>query len=433
MNLEEALSAFPPQSPYRQIIPGLLDIKESVRKEALDRLRKLEREQTAEDVMATTWRHSETEALALIAAAIYLPFPPPEHDWEDAVHDLIFPLVRSPHPALIPLARQAYPRLSGRAKCAILAVLGACGTREAADAFLDCVRKAGWPDGVYQRVFTELPKLADHAHALLPDLIEVAGPNLGGITDFFVSAVAAGKVDLSAGKFATFGPFVGKQLQMAIEAAEKRPPGNGIGWRFSEEYWHVRQPAGCWLDIAGYLKTDMVEPLLQYALQLPDPLLVMYALISLLRRGSTVAPSALQRVAACHETREYLFNSLKGMDQLALFPASFRTWDAFAAANMTSWLLYPTELGREPDALEKMAIFTSDKPEGEVALYVWRFRTEDGPWYAAVSGPHLRKGEPEPLHGDLTFSRFDEWDNATPEEHAEAVLETLEEWRRAKT
>jgi hypothetical protein len=105
---------------------------------------------------------------------------------------------------------------------------------------------------------------------------------------------------------------------------------------------------------------------------------------------------------------------------------------AFAAANMVTWLLYPTELGREPDQLEKMAVFTARKPDGDVALYVWRFRCGDGPWYAGVSGPYLRDGVPKLLHGDLTFSRFDEWSKATAERHSEAVLENLDGWRLAK-
>lgn len=129
----------------------------------------------------------------------------------------------------------------------------------------------------------------------------------------------------------------------------------------------------------------------------------------MLRRGGKVTQSALRQVAAGHETRVLLFQLLEGLGRLDLFPPLFRTWGAFAAADMVNWLLYPAELGREPDKLQQMAVFTSTGPEGELALYVWRFRSEDGPWYAGVSGPYLREGEPSPSHGRLTFSRFDEW------------------------
>src|SRR5262249_44097572 len=96
------------------------------------------------------------------------------------------------------------------------------------------------------------------------------------------------------------------------------------------------------------------------------------------------------------------------------------------------WLMYPTELGREPDQLQKMAEFVRNAAEGKLALYVWRFRSDGEPWLASVSGPYLRVGKPEPLHGDSTFSRFDKWDAATAEGHAAAALETLEDWRRVR-
>lgn len=297
-----------------------------------------------------------------------------------------------------------------------------------------CIREHGWPAGVYQRVFTELPKLIDHADVLFPDLILLAGPNIGGVTDLLLTTLAQGKLDLAGGKIdlETIAPFVVKQLQKALKSAGKHQRTEGVAWRFAEKYWDVRRDAGCWLDIAGYLKEPALEPLLEQAVQLADPRLVAFAAVSLLRRGSEVVRPVLHRVAACHETRELLFVLLQNLGRLDMFPRKYRTWDAFAAANMVNWLLFPTELGREPEQLEKMAVFTSTTPEGELALYVWRFRSDDGPWYTGVSGPYLREGEPGPLHGGLTFSRFDEWDKATAEQHVKAVVATLVEWRRAK-
>ncbi|HYT90514.1 MAG TPA: hypothetical protein VEL76_17540 [Gemmataceae bacterium] len=435
MNLKEALAAFPPKSPYRKLLPALLDKDAEVRDKAYDRLEDLDQLDPGEDPIATTWKHGEAEALALLNAAVGLPFPPPRVEWEDVVHELIFPLVQSPYPTLAAPAREAYPHLSGRAKCAILALLGACGTREAAEGFMACIREHGWPaGGVYSRVFTELPKLLDHADILFPELIQLAGPCIGGIVDVFLAAVAQGKLDLASGKsdLEAIAPLAVKQLKQVLKAAARYQRKEGVAWRFSEKYWDVRQHAGSWLDIAGYLKSPALDPLLKEAVQFTDPRLAAFAAISVLRRGGKVAKSVLQRIAACPETCELLFELLRGLNKLDLFPPKYRTWDAFAAANMVNWLMYPTELGRQPDQLKKMAVFISTSPEGERALYVWRFRSDDGPWYAGVSGPYLREGEPGPLHGGSTFSRFDKWGQATAEEHAAAVLETLDEWRKAK-
>ncbi len=434
MNLKQALVALPAKSAFREVLPGLLSKSQDVWEEAYNRLRELDDLGLNEDPMATTWKHSEPEALAVLKAAVSLPFAPPKHDWKDAVHDLIFPLVRSPHARLLPIARDAYPRLTERAKCGILSLIGAIGTREAAKVFVDCIREHGWPASVYSRVFTELGKLVDHADVLFPDLILLAGPNLGGVTDVLISGLVEGKIDLAASKFdlEPIAPAVIKHLQKSLKLAGKYQRGSGVAWRFHEKYFEVRRDAGCWLDIAGYLKSAALEPLLEQALDLSDPRLLAFASASLLRRGAKVGKTVLNRVASCHETRELLFVLLQNLGRLELFPSKWRTWNAFAAANMVRWLIYPTELGREPDDLQKMAVFTMKKAEGELALYVWRFRSDGGPWYAGASGPYRREGEPSPLNGGLTFSRFDEWDKATPEGHAEAVVETLAEWKRER-
>jgi hypothetical protein len=98
---------------------------------------------------------------------------------------------------------------------------------------------------------------------------------------------------------------------------------------------------------------------------------------------------------------------------------------------MVQWLKYPTELGREPDVLEKMATFDAHREGGPVVLYVWRFSDHEGRLCAAVSGPYPRDGVPGPVSGASTFSRFERWETATAAEHAQAVLDTLREWHES--
>jgi hypothetical protein len=279
-----------------------------------------------------------------------------------------------------------------------------------------------------------LLKLLDHGDVLFPDLIRLAGANIGSVTDVVLAGMTQGKLDLAAGQvdFEAIAPLAAKQLKRLLKSAAKQQRPGGVGWRFVEKYFYLRQQAGAWLDLAGYLRSPALEPLLHEALELSDPRLVAFAAVALVRRGMDVAKAPLLHVAACHETRALLFDSLQRLGRLDLFPARFRTWDAFAAADMVNWLMHPAELGREPDQLEKMAVFVSDKRKNQRFLYVWRFCTEGGPWYASTSGPYLRDGEPVPLHGDLTFSCFDEWAKASAADHAETALTTLAKWRKAE-
>ena len=66
-----------------------------------------------------------------------------------------------------------------------------------------------------------------------------------------------------------------------------------------------------------------------------------------------------------------------------------------------------------------------------MVVYVWRFRTGDEPWLAAISGIYPASPPEGPISGSDTFSRFAPWDSASAEEHALAILEHLAEWRRA--
>ena len=415
LDLKTAVAGVPAASPYRKLLPRLLHADEEVREKALSRVGDIDDRKIG-----------KREALGLLRAAVGLTFPPHELEWHDTAHDLIFTLVKSPHPELVPIGRDAYPRLSDRAKCGVLAMFGACGTREAARAFIACVREHGWPR-CYGRVFTELRKLARFADVLFPELIERAGPNLGGVTDVLIDGLASRRIDASRIKLEPIAPLVVKSLRAALTRAAKHQRAHGTLWRFGERYYETRQATGAWLDVAGYLRSPALAPLLRKGLAMRDPKLALFAAIATLRRKGRVPAPVIERIAASHETREMLFAKLEELDKLKLFPAAWRTWDAFAASHMVAWLLYPSELGHEPDEIEQMAVFKS----GTRALHVFRFR-DKATWYAGVAGPFVHRGAPRPLHGHLTFSRFDKWASATAEDHALAVLKTLKSWQAAR-
>ena len=126
-----------------------------------------------------------------------------------------------------------------------------------------------------------------------------------------------------------------------------------------------------------------------------------------------------------------MFEGLRALRMERRFPKRWRTWEAFAAAGMVEWLMFPSELGREPDDLELHLREWVDRGK-KSSVYVWRFRVKGEPWMAAVSGPYTLRGQPQPGHGPLTFSRFDKWDDATAEEHLERCAGTVADWAAAR-
>ncbi|MFT3712676.1 MAG: hypothetical protein QM817_33925 [Archangium sp.] len=167
--------------------------------------------------------------------------------------------------------------------------------------------------------------------------------------------------------------------------------------------------------------------ILRATLKYPHAWPRVFAVASLLRRKEAVSDEVIAGIAADATVRTTLYSLLKGLKASKRIPAAQRSRDAFAEADMVQWLSHPGELGRPPDALEKMAVFTTKKQ----VLYVWRFKS-NGTWKASTSGVYELNAPEGPLSGSSTFSSFEDWSSNDAEGHANEILETLGKWARAK-
>ena len=196
-------------------------------------------------------------------------------------------------------------------------------------------------------------------------------------------------------------------------------PGHDV---WADDYAKHRRNAARLLESFACLPPADVDDLLAGALALDDPKLVSAAAVSLLDHGRSVPADAFARGAASPEVRAALYDALARRKQLALFPAQYATQDALAESAMVRWLAVPTELGRAPDAIERMKTIAVDTPEGPAELYLFRFRTNaphwaagDG-WIAGIAGPFPRGDRPT-THAPGTFSDFERWDSREADEH----------------
>lgn len=218
------------------------------------------------------------------------------------------------------------------------------------------------------------------------------------------------------------------------EALLARQQPEGIGWMWDEDYTPLRYEAELLLDLIGHLPTPDADAALREALAFRDPQLRFWVVLGLLRQGKDVEQAVIDELAARHVVRNKLFHLLTEADMADRFPREFATQEAFAVADMVDWLTYPTELAREPDAIEQMAVVSEDlgEPIGLADYFVFRFRTlpphwaaEQG-WMSGVSGPYPRAEEPTPDAQGQTFSTFQPWGEATPEQLVKEVQELFE-------
>ena len=268
-----------------------------------------------------------------------------------------------------------------------------------------CQRGVGAGQGLHP---TGLCGHLDRANVLFPVLFECAGESQLEVGNVLLAALS--KQKLSPDTLRSLVPSIVRSLDEAVAGAKERETTQGVAWRFEDDYRPFRSRAGFFGDLAGFLPAQDVVPSPERAVASVDPWIAVFAAISLLRLGVEVAGRTLERIAANHEVRVVL--------------------DAFAAADMVGWLKYPTELGREPNTLERMEVFQAQGDDGPEVLSVWRFSDDERDPCAGISGVYAKEGVPGSVQGSATISKLAPWDSDTAEGHASEALETLKDWRR---
>ena len=201
-----------------------------------------------------------------------------------------------------------------------------------------------------------------------------------------------------SGTFASFWRDIDEQVRPFQKSF-------GNSWRSEEDYQDPRNEAVLLLEMFGYVPGEPVVQEMRNALSLSDPLLVMTSALSLLRQRETVAPEALECVAASDETRSRWERSLAELGFAYLFPLEFSDAESRARGRLVEWLIHPTEWECPPDEIELM-----DRVD---ELYVFQFRTRPGyhwssnyGWVAGIAAD------------DLAFSDYQPSAMADPQEHA---------------
>jgi hypothetical protein len=199
---------------------------------------------------------------------------------------------------------------------------------------------------------------------------------------------------------------------------------HGSEARYEEEYEDLRVALGVYLDLVGILPVTSRE-ILERAQSFADARVALFAIVSLLKKQIEPAQAAIERCASSHAVRDDLYTQLKHLKRLDLFPPQYLNRDFFAACEMVRWLMYPSELGREPEALELVAkIEGKSEDDADSVMYLWKC-TSDGSVFACANGPYRVDAEVGELVGGHSFSDFKAWDEATPEQHLAEIVGRL--------
>jgi hypothetical protein len=203
---------------------------------------------------------------------------------------------------------------------------------------------------------------------------------------------------------------------------------HGSEGRYEGAYEELRGAACVHLDLMGISPGTSIE-ILERAQNFEDARVALFAIVSLLKKKSEPAQVAIEQCAASHAVRDDLYTQLKRLNRLDLFPSQYLTLDSFAACAMVQWLMFPSELGREPEALDLVAKLAGKSDDAaDTVMYLWKC-TSDKHAFACANGPYRVGAEMGELLGGSSFSNFKAWDEATPEQHVAEIVGTLADWQ----
>jgi hypothetical protein len=378
---------------------------------------------------------SLAQAMQLLKAASQT--YPKDADGEDISSQLLELVEETPRPEFIPLLLESFERYGERGKSRAQSLLLKMETRAGDAAFMKVVRSHAREGRIPYLVTASLNSKPRNPDIFFPELLKYASVQRlsSSIYQLCLSFCEAKLLTHDA-----LAPFADQLLTDYRALARHLVPAQGskgIAWMWEDTYSEGRFEAGLLLDLMGYFPPGAVEADLRDGLKYRDPHLKCFALVSLLRLKRKVSANDVADVAANAEMRNALYDRLKHMNELELYPAKYRTQAAFAESDMVHWLVYPTELGRVPDEIELMKVVPIDTglKDGIYDYYLFRFRTHEphwaakNGWMAGVSGPFARKDAPTTLALGETFSTFSKWDSKAPEELVGDDRALIDQWR----
>ncbi len=152
-------------------------------------------------------------------------------------------------------------------------------------------------------------------------------------------------------------------------------------------------------DVCGYLLNDELTALLYEVLKLGHANINYYAVNTLLKAGKRIPDEAVTTLAADLEYASMTYVLLEQYGQANRFPPECATEEYLAKSTMIRWLVYPTELGELPEAIEYLG-----KVKKKEEYHIFRFKSHSDNLEDARKGQWLIGWASE--EGG-TFSEFD--------------------------
>lgn len=174
-------------------------------------------------------------------------------------------------------------------------------------------------------------------------------------------------------------------------------------------------------DVCKYFADGKILDILEKTMALKCDNIRYYATETLLKNGRQIPPAAVAEMAQNLEYAQLLYGVLQKYGKTTLFPAEYSTPEYLAKSDLVHWLIYPTELGKQPDEIELLGVA---KVKKEV-YHVFKYKSDSdtligdlhGEWLIGWSG-----------NEGGTFSNFDklsDYEKKTPKKTLKNIVKKL--------
>lgn len=174
-------------------------------------------------------------------------------------------------------------------------------------------------------------------------------------------------------------------------------------------------------DLLKDIYRDSFKKMLKKILLTNKNNLKVYAIIALAHNNVVVDEKDIIEVAKDLSEYDILYTELKGTEAFKLIPNVYLTQEYICKSQLVRWLIYPTELGQEPDEIEYLG---SIKKKKEI-YYIYKYRSQTGKLPDDLKGKWLIGWSTN--DGD-TFSQFElleKFEQKNPKKTLKVIAKSL--------
>ena len=164
-------------------------------------------------------------------------------------------------------------------------------------------------------------------------------------------------------------------------------------------------------DLMKYSLSDDTVSLLHKAIALGEAGISYYALSSLLEVSTELDLATVAFLANDLEYAALTYALLKDHGKASLFPSELATPEYLAKSDLVHWLVYPTELGKQPDEIEYIGTTVIEK----IPYYFFRFRSDSDTLDDDVKGKWLVGWSADEGNTFSDFELYDDFADKSPE------------------